>query len=390
MERLALIGVSHRRGGAAALEAWQKHIGACSLSAWKQQGLEEIIVLATCNRCDVLVCLPETMGIAEARRKLSPPENPRCYTYLGEGAIEQLSRIASSLDSLNPGEYQIMQQVREAFAQAEREGTVGKYTRFAFTTAFRIAKRVRRDVELAPLNTSLFSLAKPELEAKLPEQAHIGIIGAGEMGELAARLLQERPNTTLHLINRTMSHAQKLADKLQTQVRVSDLATFVANPPRLDALVSAIPVSQIISASVLKKLPHIRVIVDLGIPRNVDRDAAESLGITVLDVDTLQEAGQQRRRKIEENLVRAEEILLQELDTAIEEWLERQLGPAIRDLRQNYIDAIPSDIPEQQVERLANRFARLPIQGLRALARHHGIAAAQTFLEAICELDTES
>lgn len=387
MERLALIGVSYRRGGTEALEIWHKHLSACPLTAWSEQGIRELVVLSTCNRCDVLVYLPETLGIAEAKKLLAPAESSRCYVYVGEGAIEQLSRIASSLDSLNPGEYQIMQQVREAFTEAERQGTVGKHTRFAFTTAFRIAKRVRREVELAPLHTSLFSLAKPELEARLSQQAHIGILGTGEMGELAARVLQERPETTLHLINRTRERAEKLASHLKGEVKVWELATFLREPPELDALVSAVPVSQVVDPTLLQKLSRVRVIVDLGIPRNVDRLAANQAGMLVLDVDTLQEAGLQRRRKIEENLIRAEEILLEELDLAIEEWLERQLGPAIRELRENYLEAIPSEIPMQQVERLANRFAKLPIQGLRALARHHGIAVAKTFLDAIRDVE---
>lgn len=387
MERLALIGVSHRRGGASALEYWQAHLKGTTLPEWLQRGFREAVLLSTCNRCDMLVSLPDTMSTMQAKKLLSPAEWPRCYAYMGEGAVEQLARIASSLDSLNPGEYQIMQQTREAFAAAEKARTVGKDTRFAFTAAFRIAKRVRRDVELAPLNTSLFSLAKPELEARLPQHAHIGVLGTGEMGQLAARVLQDRPHSTLHLVNRTRSRAETFASKLEANTQVWDLSTFLQQPPRLDGLVCATPAPQIIDDSFLGRASSLKVIVDLGIPRNVDSHAAQRANVHILDVDTLQQAGESRRKKIEENLMRAEEVLLEELDLAIEEWLERQLGPAIRKLREGYLQAIPSDIPEPQVQRLANRFAKLPIQGLRALARHHGIAAAQTFLDAIQTID---
>ncbi len=388
MERLALIGVSYRRGGATALEHWQNHIQSNPHRLWVERGLREVVFLSTCNRCDVIASLPETMGVMEAKQLLAPSDAGRCYAYVGEGAVEQLSRITSSLDSLNPGEYQFRQQTREAFAEAEKEGTVGKDTRFAFTTAFRIAKRVRREVELAPLNTSLFSLAKPALEKHIPQDAHIGIVGMGEMGQIAARVLHERPGTTLHLVNRTRSRAETFALELQCPTQVHSLEEFLASLPPLHALVCATPAPQIINQAVIQQLSDVSVIVDLGIPRNVDSQAAKAHDILVLDVDTLQEAGKERRHKIEQNLIQAENILLEELDLAVEEWLERQLGPAIRKLREDYIAAIPPEIPEGQVQRLANRFSKVPIRGLRALARHHGIAAAKTFLDAIRNPDS--
>ncbi len=387
MERLALIGVSYRRGGASALEAWQEHLKGTPLQGWLQRGFCEAVLLSTCNRCDMLVSLPKTMGILDAKKLLAPDQWPRCYVYMGEGAVEQLARITSSLDSLNPGEYQIMQQSREAFTKADQAQTLGKDTRFAFTAAFRIAKRVRREVELAPLNTSLFSLARPELEARLPAEGQIGIVGLGEMGQLTARVLQERPKTKFHLVNRTRSRAENVAEKLTTETEVWDWEDFFAQPPPLDGLICATPAAQIIDKTFFEKLDTLRVIVDLGIPRNVDSQAAQQHNVPVLDVDTLQQAGSSRRQKIEQNLIRAEEILLEELDLAVEEWLERQLGPAIKELREGYIQAISTDIPDQQVQRLATRFAKLPIKGLRALARDHGIAAAQTFLDAIRTTD---
>lgn len=383
MERLALIGVSYRRGGAAALEAWHASLNQTSPRDWLNRGFREAILLSTCNRCDLIVSLPETMSVADAKQQIAPSQWPRCYAYKGEGAVEQLARIASSLDSLNPGEYQIMQQVREAFSAAEEEETLGRDTRFAFTAAFRIAKRVRREVDLAPLNTSLFSLARPELEARIPAQARIGIVGTGEIGQLAARVLNDRPDTTLVLINRTRAKADALARQLTASTEILDLESFLSQPPSLHALVCATPVPQLVDEALLDRLPDVRAIVDMGIPRNVDSQAAEQRDILVLDVDTLQEAGRLRRHKIERNLIRAEEILLDELDLTMEEWLERQLGPAIRSLRESYIDTISDDIPESQVQRLASRFAKLPIKGLRALARHHGIDAAKTFLDAI-------
>ena len=166
MNRLALIGVSHRRGGAAALEAWQTTFNEEVL---KGLGFVEHVSIVTCNRWDLVVVLPEEMSVTEARRILTPSgQSVRPYAYVEDGTLEQITRIAASLDSLNPGEDQIMAQVREAFTAAQKAGTTGPRTSFAFNTALRVAKKVRREVALAPLNTSLFSLGATRARKAAP------------------------------------------------------------------------------------------------------------------------------------------------------------------------------------------------------------------------------
>ena len=307
MNRLALIGVSHRRGGAAALEAWQTTFTPEVLS---ELGFVEHVAIVTCNRWDLVVVLPEEVSLAEARRILTPPgQEVRPYAYVEDGALEQITRIAASLDSLNPGEDQIMAQVREAFSAAQKAGTTGPRTSFAFNTALRIAKKVRREVALAPLNTSLFSLARPELEQRLPKRATVAILGAGEMGTLAAKTMASRESTNLIVVNRTFKRAQQIAKHLSSKNHRATslgLEDFLANPPNIDALICATPVKDLVNDALLQKLPNLKVAVDLGIPRNVQRSAAKAHNLFVLNVDTLQSVGQGRRGELAQKFAEAE------------------------------------------------------------------------------------
>ncbi|MCB9637960.1 MAG: glutamyl-tRNA reductase [Myxococcales bacterium] len=382
MERIALIGVSHRRGGVAALEAWHQAWDERTLSDIVSLGFQEAVRLSTCNRCDLIVAMPEGMDVHEARRLLAPSDWPRCYVYEGEAAVEQLCRIAASLDSLNPGEDQIMSQVRDAFSAAEAEGTTGSETSFAFSTAFRVAKRIRREVELAPVKTSLFSLARPEMDRYLSARSHVAVLGTGKMGRIAARSLCDRAGTTLYLVNRSIERAQELAQELDgsAEIKILSLAEFRDQPPLIEGLVCATAQAELVDLPFLQKMPSLRVLVDLGMPRNVSFGAATQCGVPCFDVETLEEAGQRRRSKIESALFRAEEILLDELDSAINEWIERQLGPSLQALRSHYIEKIGDSLPEQEARQMANRFAHLPMKGLRVLAREHGLHAARTFL----------
>ena len=378
---MALIGVSHRRGGAAALEAWQTTFTEEVLAGL---GFVEYVAIVTCNRWDLTVVLPEEVSLDEARRLLTPAgQAARPYAYAEDGALEQITRIAASLDSLNPGEDQIMAQVREAFGAAQRAGTTGPRTSFTFNTALRIAKKVRREVALAPLNTSLFSLARPELEKRLPRHARVAVVGAGEMGTLAAKTMASRADTDLIIVNRTFERAQQMAKHLSNpnnQVSSLSLTDFLAQPPDVDALICATPVKDLVDETLLEKLPNLTIAVDLGIPRNVKRSAANTRDLFVLNVDTLQSASRGRRGELAEKFAEAEGIVQRELGVALTNWTERQLGPSIKRLREMYLATIGDSLPKEDAEKLAHKFAHVPIKGLRAVAREHGLEAAKTFL----------
>jgi len=336
----------------------------------------ERVLLTTCNRWDLVVVLPSGMSVSEARSLLTPPgQRLKPYAYVGEGALEQLTRVAASLDSLNPGEDQIMAQVRSAFSGAQAAGTTGPLTSFAFHTALRVAKRVRREVALAPLNTSLFSLARPELERHLLEGGRVAVLGAGEMGALAAKTLACQKGVELIVVNRSVERARQLAKHLG--VKSSSLEAFLAAPPEVDALVCATPVRGLIDDAALRLLPKVKVVVDLGVPRNVQTTRQD---LVILDVDSLQAAGQVRREAMNGKLAQAEALVQEEVGAAMEVWTERQLGPSIQKLREMYLAAIGDALSEEEARRLAHKFAHVPIKGLRAVARAYGLEAAQTFL----------
>jgi len=377
VERLALIGVSHRRGGAAALESWQSHFHPGALAGLDETGISEWVPIVTCNRWDLMVALPSELSVSDARALLTPKnETVSPYAYVGDGALEQLCRIAASLDSLNPGEDQIMAQVRGAFADAQTRGSTGKRTSFAFNTALRVAKRVRREIELAPMHTSLFSLAKPELERYLDPGSKVAVLGAGQMGTLAAKSLMDVKNISVTIINRNYDRAHQLAKHLGVEsLSLDDLAT---SPPPFDALICALSAKEWVNGALLEKLPRLKVIVDLGIPRNVAPEVAQC--IPVLNVDTLQKAGEARREAITLKLAEAERLIQEELEFALTEWTERQLGPSIKHLRDLYLETIGDSLPPEDAAKLAHKFAHVPIKGLRAVAREYGLDAAKVFL----------
>lgn len=381
METLALIGVSQRRGGTEALESWTAWVE--GVERWPQEWVREVVPLTTCNRCDLVLALPQGVSLDRLRGELIPAGLPRGYAFAGEAAFEQLCRVASSLDSLNPGEDQIMNQVRSAFEAARSGGTVGPTTSLAFNLALRVAKRVRREVPLAPAQTSLFSLARPAFESALPTPAQVAILGAGEMGTLAARSLAANPQISLLIVNRSLEKARDLAAELKAETL--ELGAFLESQVPVDGLVCATPVEHLIGEDFLAGQPRLRAIVDLGLPRNVDPRLAAKRNIQLIDLERMQALGEERRKQLRVHLAQAERIIREELEAALSDWAERRLGAAITQLRERYratLEGLVGELLEpDEINRLANRFAHLPIKGLRGLVRTHGLEAAQIFLQ---------
>src|SRR5690606_367949 len=140
------------------------------------------------------------------------------------------------LDSLNPGEDQIMRQVRAAFSTAQQAGTTGSRTDFAFNSALRAAKRVRREVPLSPVEVSVFGLAWPYVRDHLAPGTSVAVIGAGEMGGLAARgLARSGLGIEIVIVNRDPERGRTLAGLVGG--RWLPLDEFLASPPAITGLV---------------------------------------------------------------------------------------------------------------------------------------------------------
>jgi glutamyl-tRNA reductase len=320
-------------------------------------------------------------GVARDRlRRALAPAGATCrpYAYQGEAALEHLTRVASSLESLNPGEDQIMRQVRDAYAAARQHGRGDTILAFAFDTALRLAKQVRRDVALAPINTSLFSLARADLERVLHHGGRAVVVGAGEMGELAARALASMPAVRITVTNRDPERGRRVAHA--TGAEAVPLDAFRGAPVDAEVLIAATPVRSLVGPKVLAGMPSLVLAIDLGVPRTIDQAAAAARDVEVIDVARLQVAGDARRRTLEDRLAEAERIVLHGVDEAVGAWNERMLAPAIRAIVEHYRSLVGGALPPEEAERVARAVARVPIKGLRAVAREHGMEAARTFL----------
>jgi glutamyl-tRNA reductase len=292
-------------------------------------GVQEEIVLSTCNRLEILVVLDGKGNRISAVKTLlaetgqmKPEELASClYVHEGEAAVRHFFRVASSLDSMVLGEPQILGQVKDAYGQAVGCKGTGLILNKLLHRAFFVAKRVRTETKIASQAVSV-SFAAVELAKKILgelEDKRVLVIGAGEMSELAARHFLSQGVKEIFVTNRTFSRALGLAEELKGKaIPFGEIARHLH---QMDIVLSSTGSSQYVVrreelAAVLKARKHRPMFfIDIAVPRDIDPRINEIDNVYVYDIDDLEgivEANKEERKK---EVIRAERIVAEGVES---------------------------------------------------------------------------
>ena len=347
-DRLLAVGVSHHH---AALEVRERLYLQDGQAAELAADLGEAVVLSTCNRTEVyLVGGNAETARAELERR-SGLELGRVLARWDDGeAVSHLFRVAAGLDSLVPGESQILGQVREAYHAARTTGATGPLLNRLFEDALRAGKRVRTEAKLHELPESVAAsaveLAARELSGVEGRRAIL--FGAGRMSELAARDLRER-GAEVVVSSRTLESAQDLAGRVGGRAAAFD--AVAVELPDADLVISATRCPYpILHAEAVRPREKPLVLVDVAVPRDLDPAIGELEGCTLFDIDALGEGLVGR-----EEDVREAELIVAEEAARFAEWRRaRDAAGAIRDLRRR-----AEEIRSEELARAGSRLADL-------------------------------
>jgi glutamyl-tRNA reductase len=301
--RLVAVGLSHRSAGLdlrgrVALDAPRRR---CALANLRRAGVDEAAVLATCNRTEVYVAgtdadaltLLATRELAEAAGAEPGELDGALYRLRDDVAALHLIRVAAGLDSLVPGEGEILGQVRGALLEAAAEETAGAVLHRAFEGALEAGKRVRTETRISTENASVASVAAELARTTLGglEGRHALLLGAGRTSELTALNLVGRGLRSLTVSNRTYPTALSLAERLGcAAVRFEELDGHLAAADLVIASTSA--PHAVLHAPAVRDAMAGRpstplLLIDLAVPRDIDPAVGGIAGCTLRDLDDL-------------------------------------------------------------------------------------------------------
>ena len=311
--------------------------------------ISEAALLSTCHRTEVYVVAERFHGaMQDVRHFLSetafvPPEDfsDHLYSYNDEAAASHLFRVAAGLESLVVGESQILGQVRDAWDAAREEGTVGARLSALFRHALEVGKRARAETGIGRGIASLPQAAVFMARAQLGSLAgrRVLVIGAGEMGERVVADLSETHGAGDVLIaNRTWERAVALAARVGGRaLQLDALPEALAEADVVFTSSSGVDVvveQELLAPVVSRRSGGPLLVVDLGMPRNVDPAVRDLPGVTLLDLSDLEDfvrAGLDQRRK-EVATVRA--MVAEEVARYLDATSARAVAPTVAALHE--------------------------------------------------------
>ncbi len=340
---LVLVGTSHRSAPLPVRERLAAHDHGHDLvdHVLATEPVAEAVGLATCNRCELYLVGADTEALREAavRRlvELSGRSReqlePMLYVRAGAEAAEHLFSVAAGLDSLVPGEAQILAQIRDAYASAFEWGATGPVSNRLFHTALEAGKRVRHETAIGSGGGSVASVAAEVAAGRLGglAAASVLVIGAGRVAELVVANLTARGVGTLAVANRDPDRAAGLAARFGgTAIPWERLGEAVGGA---DVVISstASP-GYVVRAADLPPGPA-RLLIDLAVPRDIDPAAGDVEGISIVDLDGL-EAAVQRTLELRRGESGRAQAIVAEQAAEFRDWMAAlRVVPAITSLR---------------------------------------------------------
>jgi len=344
---LLAVGVSHRNAPLELRERLYLAGGHATELAQELGG----VVLSTCNRTEIYLLGGDRETARTALERHSGLElDGTLATWEGGEAVEHLFRVAAGLDSLVPGEAQILGQVREAYEAALAADATGPVLNRLFEDALHAGKRVRTEAKLHEMPESVaesaVELAGKELDGLDGKRALL--FGAGRMSELAARGLKER-GAEVVVSSRTLESAQELADRLGGRAAPFDAIALELIDADLVISATRCPYP-ILHAGAVQQRTKPLVLIDVAVPRDLDPEIARVEGCRLFDIDALGEGLVGR----EEDVREAERIVAEEA-ARFADWVRsRDAAPAIAALRRR-----AEEIRSEELARAENRLTSL-------------------------------
>jgi glutamyl-tRNA reductase len=314
--------------------------------------VHEGVILSTCNRVEVYTAISRFHGGAtDVRRFLAEfhhlePQDfaDQLYSYYEERAVRHLFAVASGVDSLVVGESQILGQVREAFRAAQAEQAVGPVLTTLFGQAIKVGRRARTETDIAAGPTSTLAVGLRVAERQLGPLTgrRVLVVGAGKMGRLAGRSLRAAGVGELVVANRSSANGAALAgelggrhvplDRVGDELAAADLV--VASTASMAPTVTAATVAEALARrrpAGLSRSPL--VLLDLGVPRDVDPEVRGLPGVFLADLDGLRAVLETEDGGRAAEVERVRRLIAEESSGFMTWQREVRLGPVIRALR---------------------------------------------------------
>jgi glutamyl-tRNA reductase len=365
MSELLALGVSHKTAPLDLRERLSLTEGS-AVGALREltasEGIHEAAAISTCNRTELYLVVSDTveaestaLGVLTRQAEIPPTDLlGHLYSRRGVEAADHLFRVTAGLDSMIVGEAEIQGQVKRAYELALVEGGTGPILNRLFRGALAAGGRVREETQIGEKGLSIPSVAVELARRTLGDLAErrVLVVGAGETAELVARALVARGVATVFVANRHYDRAIGLAqrfdgeavrfEELPAQLEEADIVLTATNSPH--HIIERDGLAQVMATREGRPL----LLVDIAVPRDIEPACRELGGVSLHDIDDVQQIAERNASGRQAEARRAEPIIAAELNR-FERWhASLEVVPTVRALRERGDEVVRRVLAENE------------------------------------------
>ncbi len=348
-----IIGVSHKTAPVDIRERVgipQERIEEFLTMLVQNEEIQECMIISTCNRVEVCLVVRHSQKALEVVKKILSQKSGidtgelESYLYTKEGreAVAHLFRVTASLDSMIVGEPQIAGQIKDAYSSAVASQTTGAFLNKAVHRALHVGKKIRTETGISqhPVSISYAAVLLAEKIFGDLQETRVLLLGAGEMGALAAKHLAERQVGEIWISNRTGEKAAHVAESLGATM--IPFETIVQKLHQVDILIASTGASDVIlhKESVQEAMRQRKnkpmFFIDIAVPRNIDPTINQIENVYLFDIDHLNGIVEANLKEREKEAKKAEAIIGGEVEAFLEYVHQTNLSPTIQQLSKKF------------------------------------------------------
>jgi len=294
-------------------------------------GVSEAFAIGTCNRAEAYVVTDRAEQGRQALADIAADVRAGAVDHMDhETSLRHLMRVAAGLESLVLGEDQIIGQLKTAFESSRAADGIGPLLDDAITKAIHVGERARTETAI---NEGVVSLGSAAVELARHETDLDGstalVVGAGEMGSLAATALESAGVDRILVANRTIPHATHIAEAVDADASAIGLDAAASAAARADVVITATSSpAYVLDRDGLDDAGE-TLCIDLAQPRDVDPAAAALDAVELFDIDALESITDSTHRRRAEAAREVEAMIDEEFDRLVALFKRKRADEAI-------------------------------------------------------------
>ncbi|MDM8127430.1 glutamyl-tRNA reductase, partial [Paraclostridium benzoelyticum] len=309
-------------------------------------GIEEAVILSTCNRSEVYIYSKNILDKVEVVKNFYQDyfdvENIEEFLFnkTGEEAIKHVFNVSAGLDSLVLGEDQILGQVKDAHDFARQLGSSKKVFNKLFREAITVSKDIKTTTKIShqPLSISYIGIKCLKEKMGSLENKNALVIGLGKMSKLAMKHLEEEQLNNIYVTNRSYEKLKNIQDESKNLIPIKYEDRYEVMD-KVDIVISATASPHtVLKKAEMPKTSNKLIMMDIALPRDIDKNLNELENIEVYDIDDLKKISQANDKKRRE-LACIGELIIDEKIEEFNEWLDTiKIDPTIQSLNDKCSD----------------------------------------------------